>query len=175
MKIAFNEVQRFRVWWAWTGVIVLNALFIYAFVQQVIMGIPFGNKPASNLTLTLIETGPLLLLFFLFSVKLKTSYDDAGIHYRYFPFQLRTIHIGWDELNDAYIRKYNSFHEFGGWGIRTGSAKKGNAVNTSESSDQGLQLQFSNGKLLLIGTKDPAAIQQLLDGVFAAGLINRKV
>ena len=29
-QIDFKEVQRFRVWWAWLGVIILNLFFIYA-------------------------------------------------------------------------------------------------------------------------------------------------
>jgi hypothetical protein len=174
-SIELQEVQRFRVWWAWLGVIGLNLLFIYAIIQQVFMGKPFGSKPASNITLILIEVGPLLLVFFLASIKLKTRIDDRGIHYRYFPFQFRTLHIEWHELRDAYMRQYNSFHEYGGWGIRIGSPKTGNAINTSESSDKGLQLQFNDGRLLLIGTKHPDDMQKLLDDVFAAGLIHRNV
>lgn len=173
--IQFEEVQRFRVWWAWLGVIALNILFVYAFVQQVILGIPFGSKPASNLVLVLIMTGPLLLMIFLVSIKLKTTIDDTGIRYRYFPFQLKTVVIEWNELNDAYIREYNSFHEYGGWGIRTGSQKKGRAINTSESCDQGLQLQFNDGSLLLIGTKRPEAIREIIEEKIKSGKINRRI
>lgn len=43
---SFSEIQRFRLKWAWAGVIAVNGLFIYAIVQQVILGKPFGNKPA---------------------------------------------------------------------------------------------------------------------------------
>ena len=171
----FNEVQRFRVWWAWVGVIALNLLFIYAIIQQVILGKPFGSKPASDLTLILIELGPILLIYFLFSIKLVTTIDTAGIHYRFFPFQLKTRSIGWDELRDAYMREYNSFHEYGGWGIRIGSAKTGNAVNTSASGKVGLQLQFKDGKLLLIGTKQPGAIEKIISEIIASGKINRGI
>ena len=173
--LEFNEVQRFRVRWAWAAVIVINGLFIYAIVQQVVMGKPFGNKPASNLTLVLIELGPLAVLFFLNSIKLKTSIDQMGIHYCFFPFQLRTTTIHWDELRDAYMREYNSFHEYGGWGIRIGSAKTGNAVNTSASGKVGLQLQFKDGKLLLIGTKQPGAIEKIISEIIASGKINRGI
>ena len=173
--IEFNEVQRFRVWWAWLGALALNAVFIYAIVQQVMMGNPFGSKPASNLTLVLIELGPLLLLSFLRSIKLRTTIDAAGIRYRFFPFQLKPILIEWHELNDAYIRVYNSFHEYGGWGIRIGSPKTGRAINTSESCNEGLQLQFRDGKLLLIGTRRPDEIRSVLDKIMAAGKINRNV
>ena len=173
--IEFNEVQRFKTWWAWTGVIALNVLIIYAIVQQVILGKPFGSKPASDLTLVLIELGPLALLIFLISIKLKTRIDDNGIHYRFFPFQLKTTHIEWNELRDAYMREYNSFYEYGGWGIRTGSDKSGKAINTSASGPKGLQLKFKDNKLLLIGTKRPDEIQTLVEKIMAEGKINRGI
>ena len=171
--LEFNEVQRFRVRWAWAAVIVINGLFIYAIVQQVVMGKPFRNKPASNLTLVLIELGPLAVLFFLNAIKLKTSIDQMGIHYRFFPFQLRTTTIHWDELRDAYLREYNSFHEFGGWGIRMGSAKTGRAINTSASGNIGMQLKFRDGQLLLIGTKRPQEIEKILNALVHEGRIAR--
>jgi len=174
-NIDFKEVQRFRIWWAWLAVIALNVLFIYAIVQQIIFGKPFGSKPASDLTLILIGFVPLVFLFFLLSVKLKTRITDTGIYYRFYPFQFKERSIEWHELRDAYIRKYNSFHEYGGWGIRIGSSKVGRAINTSSSSNEGLQLQFNSGKLLLIGTKRPDEIKLIIDAVIASGKINRGI
>lgn len=172
---SFSEVQRFRIKWAWAAVIAVNGLFIYAIVQQVILGKPFGTKPAPDFALILVEIFLLLLLFLILSIRLKTSYNEEGVTYRFFPFQFKTTVIHWHELSDAYIREYNSLYEYGGWGIRFGSAKSGKAINTSESCNEGLQLQFKNGQLLLIGTKDPDAIQKILDSITAAGKINRGV
>jgi len=169
----FSEVQRFRIKWAWLGAIVLNGLFIYAIIQQVVLGKPFGNKPAPDGILILVEAFFLLLLIFIISIRLKTTFTAEGIQYRFFPFQFKTTTIEWNELSDAYIREYNSFYEYGGWGIRYGTAKIGRAINTSESCRQGLQLRFKNGKLLLIGTKNPAAVQKILDEAIIAGKINR--
>ncbi len=173
--IDFKEVQRFRIWWAWIAVIALNVLFIYAIVQQLILGKPFGTKPASDLILILIGLIPLTFLFFLMSVKLKTRINHTGIYYRFYPFQFKETLIEWHELKDAYIREYNSFYEYGGWGIRTGGLKTGKAINTSASGKKGLQLQFNNGKLLLIGTKKPDEIQTIVDAIMASGKINRGV
>lgn len=173
--IDFKEIQRFKNWWAWLGVAALNALFMYAIVQQIFLGTPFGPKPAPDLVLVLVELLFLLLFIFLSSIKLKTSITDAGIYYRFIPFQFKETFIEWHELKDAYIRAYDSFHEYGGWGIRTGSTKTGKAINTSASSNQGLQLQFNDGKLLLIGTRRPGEIQLIIDAVIASGKINRGV
>lgn len=173
--INFREEQRFKVWWAWLGIIVLNLLFIYAIIQQVIMGKPFGAEPAADYVLVLIEIFLLLFFLFLLSIKLKTRITDEGIFYRFFPFQFKEKLIEWHELRDTYIRKYNSFHEYGGWGIRYGSPKVGRAVNTSASSDKGLQLQFNDGKLLLIGTRKPEEIELIINSVMAFGKINRGI
>ena len=173
--INFNEVQRFKVWWAWLGVLALNVLFIFAIVQQVIFGKAFGLKPAPDYVLILIEAVVLLLLIFLLSIKLKTSITDSGICYRFYPFQFKETMIEWHQLRDAYMREYNSFHEYGGWGIRFGTAKAGRAINTSASSNTGLQLQFNDGKLLLIGTRKPDEIKMIIESIIASGKINRGV
>lgn len=173
--IDFKELQRFKIWWAWLVVIALNVLFIYAFIQQVILGKTFGSKPASDFILILAGLLPLVFLFFLMSIKLKTKINDIGIYYRFYPFQFKETVIEWHELRDAYIREYNSFYEYGGWGIRTGTPKTGKAINTSASSNKGLQLQFTNGKLLLIGTKKPKELQKIIDTIMQAGKINRGV
>jgi hypothetical protein len=173
--IEFKEVQGFRTWWAWTGVAALNVLFIYAIVKQVFLGEPFGTKPAPDFVLILVELVLLLLFIFLISIKLKTRITDTGIYYRLFPFQFKETFIEWHELKDVYIRQYNSFHEYGGWGIRYGTAKTGKAINTTASSDKGLQLRFNDGKLLLIGTARPDEIKLIIDAVIAVGKINRGV
>ena len=170
----FSEIQRFKIKWAWMGVLALNGLFIYAIIQQVVLGKPFGTKPAPDAVLMLIEFICLLLFFFIFSIQLKTTIGINGIRYRFYPFQFKTTFIQWHQLNDAYIREYNSLYEYGGWGIRYGLPKTGKALNTSESCNKGLQLQFKDGKLLLIGTKNPEAIKKILDEVMALGKIGRK-
>lgn len=172
---SFSEVQRFRSRWAWMAVIAVNAFFIYAIIQQVILGKPFGNKPASDHVLLLLESVPLLLLFFVISIRLKTSYNKEGIGYRFYPFQFKTTFIAWNELQDAYLREYHSFYEYGGWGIRKGTAKSGHAINTSQSGKTGLQLVFHDGKKLLIGTCKPEEIRSILEKVIAEGKINRKI
>ena len=105
----------------------------------------------------------------------KTNITDQGIAYRYYPFQFTTTFIRWDELTDAYMRPYHSLYEYGGWGIRIGSPKTGKAINTSQSCNVGLQLQFTDGRLLLIGTKNPAEIKIIIENIIAAGKLRRHV
>jgi hypothetical protein len=170
----FSEIQKFKTRWAWMAVVAFNGLFIYAIVQQVILGKPFGTKPAPDWVLYVCELVALLLVAFILSIRLKTTIGINGIRYRFYPFQFKTTFIQWHELNDAYIRQYSSFYEYGGYGISIGSARTGKAINTSQSCNKGLQLQFKNGKLLLIGTTNPDAIQQILSEVYATGKISKQ-
>jgi hypothetical protein len=174
-SIKFNEVQRFKTKWAWLGVAAMNVVFIYAIIQQVIIGKQFGSKPAPDFVLLIVELGLLILLLFLFSIRLKTKITDAGIYYRFFPFQLKETLIEWHDLKDAYIRQYNSYHEYGGWGLRVGRRDTGNAINTSASSNRGLQLVFNDGKLLLVGTTRPDEIEKIIETVVTSGKINRGI
>jgi hypothetical protein len=173
--VNYTEVQKFRAWWIWALVAGINVLFIYAIVQQIILGRPFGTKPAPDIVLILVELVLLLILIFFISIRLKTRISDAGIHYRFSPFHLKERTIEWHELRDAYMRDYNSLLEYGGWGIRIGSSKTGRAINTSESSKTGLQLQFHDGRLLLIGTKNPDAVAAIIEKMITAGKINRGI
>jgi len=173
--INFSEVQRFKLWWAWALTGAFNLLFIYAIVQQMILDIPFGTKPAPDLVLIIVEIFLLVLLAFLMSIKLRTRINETGIAYRYYPFQFKETVIEWHELKDGYMRQYQSLYEYGGWGARTGTDKAGKAINIWGSGNIGLQLQFNDGKLLLIGTKKPKEIQTILDAVIAAGKINRGI
>ncbi len=174
-KIDFIEVQRFKIWWAWVTVAALNVLCIYAIVQQLILGKAFGPKPASNSVLLMAGLFVFLLLLFLMSIKLKTRITETGIYYRFYPFQFKETCIEWQELKNAWMREYNALFEYGGFGLRSGSAQTGKAVITSASCNMGLQLQFNGDQLLLIGTQKPQEMQIIIDAVMASGKINRRI
>ena len=167
----FTEVQGFRHIFVWGAAIALNILFTYAIIQQVFIGRPFGSTPASDTVLILLETFAALLITFLFSIRLKTAISSDGIYYRFHPFQTKATLIEWEDLSDAYIREYNSFYEYGGWGIRIGNSQNDRAINTRGSGNLGLQLEFKDGKLLLIGTAKPTEVKKALDEQLAAGKI----
>lgn len=173
--INFSETQRFKVWWVWGILLAINLLFIYAIVQQLIAGKPFGTKPAPHAVLILVESVMLILFIFFIALKLTTRINTEGIYYRFYPFHFKEKFIAWNSLSDAYMREYNSFYEYGGWGIRYGSPKTGQAINTTTSCNKGLQLQFANGRRLLIGTQKPDELESVIKQVWASGYIIRPV
>ena len=172
---SFAEVQGFRSRWAWMAAIAFNGFFIFAIVYQVLLGKQFGSKPASDLVLIGLELIPLSITLLMLSIRLKTSFDEEGIRYRFYPFQTKTTFINWHELKDVHLRPYRSFYEYGGWGIRYGPAKTGDAINTSQSGNTGVQLIFNNGRRLLIGTRFPEKIKPILEKALATGKVNRGV
>lgn len=155
----FTETQRFRQLWIWALLTGLLVLFIWAFVQQIILGIPWGNNPASDTGLILFCLIPLGIVVLFLIARLETRIDRMGISYRFLPFHRKWRLIEWSTVGRAYIRKYNSIAEFGGWGIRFG-LKGGKAYNVS--GNHGLQLELKNGKKLLIGTRKPEELSKHL-------------
>jgi hypothetical protein len=44
----FTEKQRFNQWWMWLILFGTNGIFIYGWIQQIYLKIPFGDHPMSN-------------------------------------------------------------------------------------------------------------------------------
>jgi len=159
-EIIFSETQRFKQWWIWLLLVGINALSIYGVFHQVIGGQPFGDKPMSNSAL-MIMTGTILLVTAIFSMlKLETQIKQDGIYVRFFPFHLKFKYFNWNVISNYYVRQYKPIKEYGGWGIRYGFFGKGKALNIS--GKDGLQLEFFDGKKLLIGTQRAKELEKLL-------------
>jgi hypothetical protein len=153
--VYFKEIQQFRQPWIWFLVIPITifgiAVFIYIMYMQLILGKPVGSNPMPDDML--IWFGPLMLIIILcipvlmYILKLEVRIDSQAIHIRFFPFLKRTILF--HEIATCQARQYKPLLEFGGWGIRWGPG--GKAYNVSGS--RGVQLIFTNGKKLLIGSQ----------------------
>ncbi len=156
----FYEKQRFNQFWLWFLFIGMIALFIYGSVSQILYNKPFGSHPVSDGRL-LVITVLLLVCALLFRIfKLETQIKKDGIYMRFFPVHFRFIKFEWEEISEAYIRKYNPVLEYGGWGFRLGLFRKGKAYNIS--GNRGLQLVMQNGKRILIGTLKPSELEKAI-------------
>jgi len=146
----FKEEQRFNQTW----IIVLIA--VSAIVPLFVITREHLDNPESFSTFEFVGTLALVIVAsgFIFVFKLSTRIDEEGIHYKFFPIQLKFKLLPWTEIKTANVRTYDAITEFGGWGLKGGalwSKSKGRAVNVS--GDIGIQLQLKNGKKLLIGTQ----------------------
>lgn len=155
----FREQQRFTQWWLWTlfAVVTLGVAVVLLLDFREATGVtPLG---------VVIAVYVLALVFgifgLLFWMRLTVEVRDDGIHVRFPPFVRRII--AYDELAAYEPRTYRPIREFGGWGLRWGLG--GQAYNVK--GNRGLQLVFTNGKRLLIGSQRPEEFAAAID--LAAG------
>ncbi|MFK7952914.1 MAG: hypothetical protein AB8B73_08705 [Ekhidna sp.] len=147
-KILFEEKQSFVGTWVWYLVLIV-ALFsvggsiLSAFMSTETDGI-IGLSIATIVTLAIV-----MLLYF---SKLSMIIDHESIRYRYPPFVGKEKVVRKGDINELYVRKYDSLTEYGGWGFRY-SFKNGRALNII--GGEGLQIVANNDKKILIGTQKP--------------------
>jgi hypothetical protein len=144
----FREVQKFGQLWVWVLALGAAVGVIWTFVEQIIFERPVGNKPASDVAVWILLAmfGVALPLFFL-ALRLIVEVRDDVLFVRFYPFRSRIIPLS--EIRHHEARTYRPIREYGGWGIRWG--RGGRAYNVS--GDRGVQLEFQNGKRLLIGSQ----------------------
>lgn len=154
-NIYFEETQKFRQPWLWFIVLPISvfgvSVFIYIMYLQLVLGKPVGDRPMPDSML--MWFGPLMIIIIaaipilLYLSKLVVKLDAQAIHVHFTPFLKKDILL--NEIAAWQARNYKPILEYGGWGIRWGPS--GKAYNISGS--WGVQLQFSNGKRLLIGSQ----------------------
>jgi len=163
-EVLFTERQRlFKQWWLLLILLCINGLFLFGVFKQVIDGQQIGDKPMSNVEL-LLATGLIIVFTIVFlNARLDTIIKKDGIYVRFFPFHLKFKYYAWEKLTKSYIRQYSPLVEYGGWGLRFGLFGKGTAFNVS--GNRGLQLEFTDNKKLLIGTKKPDELAETLSNI----------
>ena len=155
----YHEVQRQRQVWLWVIVLGITGLMWYTAIMQLIFHTPVGSKPASDpqaFVFWLIFGLGFPILFFY--VKLETEVRYDGIQIRFFPYLLRTKKVAFTELSSCQAIAYRPLLEYRGWGIRLGA--KGWAYSTS--GHEGVELQFQDGKTLLIGSQRSEELYQAI-------------
>ena len=153
----FIEVQKFNQRWIWVLLIGASvsavAYFGYAMVQQLVYGQPWGDRPMSDLALAIVGPATMLLMigltYLFYAMKLITEVRRDGLYVRFFPLSQRII--AYETITSCVSRTYSPIKEYGGWGIRWG--RSGRAYNVS--GNQGVQLEISGEKPVLIGSQRP--------------------
>lgn len=142
--------------------ILLDLLFFWGCVQQIGMGIPWGNQPMSNTALLISTLFLFLLSFSLVLVRLETIVNKKGVYIRYYPIHLRNRFFPWTEISEIQIRNYDPIREYGGWGIKL-HLFQNKAYNVY--GNIGLQLIMKNGEKILIGTNKPKELAEVLENL----------
>ena len=158
--VLFIEKQRFHQLWLWILLLGINGLCIAGVILQVFLGREVGDKPMSDAGILILAGLLLTITLFIASLRLHTTIRKEGIYVRFFPFHMKVRQYSWNNLSKVHIRKYSPIFEYGGWGLRIGLFGRGTAYNVS--GNMGLQLEFSDGSKLLIGTRKPEELTEVL-------------
>ena len=161
-KIIFHEKQKFRQPWIWIGLFAFLLIQLYGLVQQIFFNIPFGNKPASNLTFIIIFILYIGLMFLFKIINLNVEIRE-DIYIRFYPLQKSFTKISIKDIKKYYIRTYNPIVDYGGWGIRYGLRSRGLVYNVS--GNKGVQLELFNGKLILIGSQNSEKLKNAIESI----------
>ena len=149
-RVMFSERQRFRQWWLWSLILIAPGISVWAVIQQVVIGFPFGDNPVPDyllMTLLIVVGGGLPL--FMYTAGLDTEVGDSGLSVRFRPFHFRPLHFYFCSIATAERQTYSPLKDYGGWGIRYG----GNGKAYNVSGNKGVLLQFKDGRTLLIGSQ----------------------
>ena len=158
----FREVQHVSQWWVWAIVGGIALTGWWAFIEQIVMGRPWGNRPAPDAMVVLIWLVfglglPVVTMW----MRLIIRVSGDTLHVRYVPFRKRDIPLS--EIAVAESKRYHPMRDYLGWGIRW-MPRKGWVY--SISGDRGVQLVFTNGRKLLLGSRKPI---QLAEAIHTAG------
>ena len=159
----FNETQQFRQWWMWLTLALIELSVIF-FAFRLLTGDVNTGRPAALFTIILVLIIPSLITVLIYIMRLETRITPEGVYVRYYPIFTTFKFYPWDGIADAYTRTYRPIREYGGYGLRYQMFRKSRAYNIS--GNQGIQLEFSDGNKLLIGTQKPEEAQAAIDRFF---------
>ncbi len=160
----FREKQRFNQWWMQLLNLSLIGGLLFMLYQWYIAEVPVDKVAeddyAGQVFVALLVLATIVLFYIL---HLKTEIDDRGIHYRFFPIQLKLKSAHWHDIKTCEVRTYHPMKEYGGWGYKFA---KGNEIALSARGNKGIQIEFKNGKKLLIGTQRPEDAERIIKRYF---------
>jgi len=145
-KPAYQETQKLGYNGIWFAVFGLFILAFYAFLQLAAVGM--------NQWLLLAMFPSILLLFYLLTLLKRFRLDifvtPKALEFQFYPSQKEVQVIEWQFVKDVEKRKYSAIRHFGGWGVRYGETRA-----FTLGGNEGVEITFSNGRKLLLGSKNP--------------------
>jgi hypothetical protein len=158
----YLESQRMRTWWVWLILALAQAVLLWGFIQQVVMGIPWGKRPTSDTMLIVANCILVIILLMVALMKLETRINTTGVYYRFPPFQWKWKEISWSHVDEVHVIHY-SLLDYGGWGARWGGPKNGWGLCVS--GNRGIQFRLDNGVRIMLGTKKPSQVSEYIEGL----------
>lgn len=158
----FHEEQRFTQWWFWLLVLVCISPAWYIWWRYLLARRLSGADAIADWVVWLVWLGVGVGLPVVFaSMRLLTQVRHDGVYIRFVPFHLRWVRIPAEQIKEVRARTYNALLEYGGWGIRYGAQGKAYIV----SGNQGVELEFADGRTLLIGSQRAQELERAIRGI----------
>lgn len=156
--IIFREEQRFRQWWVWLAVYGVAALQWWGFVQQIVLGRPWGDNPGPNWMVWLfwLLFGIGLPVFF-HILKLTVEVTPEQVYVDFRPLTKRIIPLA--DVDRVEACTYKAIRQYGGYGVR--GARRNMAYNVS--GNQGVALTLHDGPRVMIGSQRAAELALAID------------
>lgn len=167
-KFLFKENQQFREIPFFIILGILQLLFIWGLIQQVIAGKPWGIRPAPDLVIIGVNVVVFILIILLFITNLKTTITEKYFCVNLFPFHPQKRMIQWIEVLHVQLIKYDGIKEYWGYGIKY---IPGEGWSYSLSGDYGLKLTLRGGEKLLVGTHKPWELSNVIYNLQERGVI----
>jgi hypothetical protein len=164
-SVRYREVQSTRPWWLVLLILLPSVLIWLGAVQQLVLGEPWGNDPASDIVMVvLVLTIGIALPLLLLNLRLTVIVTDR-ISIRFFPFMPRPRVIRSDQIKRSQSTRYDPILDYGGWGIRGWSMDR--AYNVK--GDSGVKIWLSDGRTILIGSQRSEELNTAIESMVKEG------
>ena len=135
----------------------------YGFIQQLIIGVPFGNKPAPDVMMVILWVifGIAFPITMLRIVKLIIEVREDGLYIRFKPFHIEYRKFLYKDIKQYESIIYSPLKRFGGWGIRMNFQGETAYILNGK---QALELKLRN-QTVVIGTQKPDELKNAMDSI----------
>ncbi len=164
-NIVHRDVQTKKPWFAWPIIIGVAAIGWWGFIEQIVMGQPWGNKPAPNAVIWVIWIAcGVLTPLFMMMLRLIIEVRTDAVVIRYIPIWTKRIPI--EAIESAEAVTFHPMRDWAGWGIRW---RPGGGWAYTISGDRGVELQLKDGKKKLVGARDADVLEAAIKAQMGRG------
>jgi hypothetical protein len=138
-----------RVWWIMLVVGLIAVINWIGFVQQILLGRPFGSNPGPDWSVWLLWLGfGIAFPLAFWTMRLVVDVSPQTLRIRYIPLLRRSVPLS--AIRRVEARRYNPILEYGGWGIR--GWRRGRMIY-SIGGNQCVELELQDGTFLAVGSR----------------------
>ncbi|MBC7105149.1 MAG: hypothetical protein H5T97_04355 [Firmicutes bacterium] len=151
-KVFFREVHHLRQWWVWLVVLFAAGLAWQAAGRRLLLGVPAGGDPGSDLRLFAVWVffGVLLPALFWWG-RLVVEVRADGLYLRWFPFWLSYRRIPFGR-----VRGYTARPE-----------GRGDAAACALAGGRGVEVELVDGGRLFVASRRPEEMVRAMDALLA--------